>query len=300
MPDPVPQAGQVLVRVQAIGVNPVETYIRSGRYPGTTFPYTPGTDTAGVVAAVGIEVSQFQVGQRVYTGGTITGAYAEFALCREPQVHPLPDRVTFEQGAAMGIPYATAYRALFQKALALPGELILVHGASGGVGSAAVQLARARGLRIIGTAGTDRGQDLIRQLGAHHALNHRAPDYLDQIMKLSGGRGVDVVVEMLANVNLAKDLTILAKNGRVVVVGNRGTIEINPRELMGREATVHGMLLFNASDAELASIHAALVSGLENGTVQPVVGQSIPLAEAARAHRVVLEPGAHGKILLVP
>jgi NADPH2:quinone reductase len=300
VPDPSPGPDQVLVDVQAIGVNPVETYIRSGRYTGISFPYTPGTDAAGVVAALGKNVSRFQVGQRVYAAGTLTGAYAELALCRESQLHPLPDAATFEQGAAMGIPYGTAYRALYQRAMAVPGELVLVHGASGGVGSAAVQLGRARGLQIIGTAGSDRGRDLVRQLGAQHVVDHHAPDYIDQIMRISGGRGVDVVLEMLANVNLAKDLTLLARNGRVIVIGNRGTIEVNPRELMSRDATVCGILLFNASEAELTSIHAALVSGLENGTVQPVIGQSIPLGDAARAHRAVLSPGAYGKIVLVP
>jgi NADPH2:quinone reductase len=249
---------------------------------------------------VGKQVKRFRPGDRVYTSGTVSGAYAQLALCREAQVHPLPESVSFEQGAGVGIPYATAYRALFQKAAALPEEFVLIHGASGGVGLAAVQLARAAGLRIIGSAGTEAGRELVAAQGAHHVVDHHAPAYLDQILKLTEGHGVDVILEMLANVNLAKDLAILNKGGRVVVIGNRGNIEINPRDAMGKDASIHGMLLFNVPERDLARIHAALVSGLENGTLTPVIAQTIPLAEAARAHHAVMKPGAHGKIVLVP
>jgi NADPH2:quinone reductase len=117
-------------------------------------------------------------------------------------------------------------------------------------------------------------------------------------MRLTDGRGVDVILEMLANVNLAKDLTVLALRGRVVVIGSRGAIEINPRETMGRDAAILGMTLFNVSPSELKSIHAALVAGLENGTLNPVVGQELPLADAPRAHEEVMKPGAYGKIVL--
>jgi len=175
-----------------------------------------------------------------------------------------------------------------------------VHGASGGVGTATVQLARAAGLTVIGTAGSDKGKSLVAKEGAHHVLDHKAPNYLDELMKLTGGRGVDLIIEMLSNVNLGKDLTILARHGRVVVVGSRGTVEINPRDTMAREASIVGMTLLNATEPELAGMHAALVAGLENGTLPPVVGQQIPLAEAARAHQAVMEAGAYGKIVLVP
>jgi NADPH:quinone reductase len=300
VPELKPAEDQVLVRVHAIGVNPVETYIRSGRYPLPSMPYTPGTDAAGTVEAVGKGVKGLAVGDRVYTSGTVTGAYAEQALCRQAQVHRLPAKASFEQGAALGIPYATAYRALFQKAGAQPGDTVLVHGASGGVGTAAVQLARAAGLVVIGTAGTEKGRRLVAEQGAQHVLDHRQAGYLDQVVQLTGGQGVDIIIEMLANVNLAKDLPILSQGGRVVVVGSRGPIEINPRDTMGRDSSIHGMLLFNASDREFFRIHAALASAVENGTIRPVIGQRIPLAEAPRAHRAVMEPGAYGKIVLFP
>jgi NADPH2:quinone reductase len=301
VPDLQPGSGQVAVRIRAAGVNPVDTYMRSGMYPRKPdLPYTPGSDAAGEVMAVGDGVRRVKVGDRVYTSGTLTGAYAEQALCTEDQVHHLADRISYGQGAAVNVPYATAYQALFHRARGVPGETVLVHGASGGVGTGAVQLARAAGFTVIGTGGSERGRELVRQNGAHHVLDHSAGDYLDQLMRLTDGRGVDVILEMLANVNLAKDLTVLALKGRVVVIGNRGTIEINPRDTMGRDAAILGMTLFNASPSELASIHAALVAGFENGTLNPVVGQELPLADAPRAHEEVMKPGAYGKIVLIP
>ena len=301
VPTPQPGAGQVLVRMHAIGVNPVETYIRAGTYARLpVLPYTPGNDGAGVVEQIGSDVSEFRPGDRVYVAGSLSGTYAEFALCKTEQVHRLPENVSFAQGAAMGTPYATAYRGLFQRADAEPGETVLVHGASGGVGTAAVQLARARGLRVFGTASSDEGRKLAREQGAHEVFDHRAPDHFEQIMKATGGRGVDVIVELLANVNLGKDLTILAKSGRVAIIGSRGRVEIDPRDTMQRDVDLRGMVLPNTPPEEMASIHAALVAGLENGTLRPVIGKEFSLAEAARGHRAVMEPGATGKIVLVP
>ena len=300
VPKPQPNGRQVLVRIHAIGVNPVETYIRAGTYARLPeLPYTPGNDGAGVIEEIGDPVTPFKPGDRVYIAGSISGTYAEFALCKTEQVHRLPINTSFAQGAAMGTAYATAYRGLFQRADAKPGETVLVHGASGGVGTAAVQMARAGGLRVFGTAGTDNGRKLAREQGAQEVFDHHAPDHFEQIMKATGGRGVDVIVELLANVNLGKDLTILAKGGRVVVIGSRGRVEIDPRDTMQRDADIRGMGMPNTPPAELASIHAALVAGLENGTLRPVIGKEFPLAEAVQAHRAVTEPGAMGKIVLV-
>jgi NADPH2:quinone reductase len=300
--DPQPGLGQVVVRIHAAGVNPVDAYIRTGTYAlKPNLPYTPGTDAGGVVEAVGSGAKRFKVGDRVYTTGMSSGTYAEKALCNEAQLQPLPGNVSFEQGAAMGVAYATAYRGLVDRAQAKPAETVLVHGASGGVGTAAVQLARAAGMVVIGTAGSEEGMKLVKQQGAHHVLNHSSEGYLDELMKLTEGRGVDVIVELLANKNLAKDLSVLAKKGRVAVIGNRGTIEINPRDAMSREADIRGVTLMNASEQEYRAMHAALVAGLENNTLRPVIGQKIPLAEAARAHEEIMKhSGAHGKIVLLP
>ena len=248
VPDPKPGAGQVVVRVHAAGVNPVDTYIRSGAYARKpALPYTPGSDGAGVVEAVGEGVKRLKVGDRVYIAGGLGGTYVEKALCLESQAYSLPHNVSFAQGAGVWVPYATAYRALFQLAESKPPDVVLVHGASGGVGTAAVQLARAAGMTVIGTAGSDKGKELVRKEGAHHVLDHNAADFADKLMSLSGGRGADVILEMLANKNLGKDLQLVAPGGKVIIIGSRGTVEVNPRDAMMREATVKGLMLFAAT-----------------------------------------------------
>jgi NADPH2:quinone reductase len=301
VPTPQPGPNQVLVRNHAVGINPVDTYLRSNTdNRGPKLPYTPGADAAGVVEAVGPGVTAVKPGDRVYVGGTVSGAYAELSLCEQGQVHPLPANASFAQGAAMNVPYATAYHALLNRGHAEAGETVLVHGASGGVGIGAVQLARARGLTVIGTAGTERGRRLVAEQGAHHVLDHGAPGYLEECVRLTGGRGPDVILEMLANVNLQKDLGIIAMRGRIVVIGNRGTVEINARLAMNKDAAILGMALYHATPSQLAGIHAALVEGLRNGTLRPVIAQEFPLAQAARSHEAVMEAGHHGKIVLVP
>jgi NADPH2:quinone reductase len=302
VPDPKPTGAQVVVRIRAAGVNPVDVYMRSGTYPRKpALPYTPGTDGAGTVESLGPDATKrFKPGERVYLAGSLSGTYAELALCEEQFVFPLPAHVSFAQGAAMHVAYATAYRALFQRAHAVAGETLLVHGASGGVGIAAVQLARAAGLRIIGTVGSERGRKLVLDEGAHVVLDHSAPNHFEEALAATGGRGYDLILEMLANVNLGRDLGILAMHGRVSVVGSRGNAEITPRDMMGRDGAIIGMSLWNTPPHELISIHAALVAGLENKTLRPVIGQEIPLAEAGRAHTAIMAGGAHGKIVLIP
>ena len=306
VPDPKPSAGEVVVRVRAAGVNPVDAYIHTGTYARKPpLPYTPGQDGAGEVEAVGANVTGLKPGDRVYiagVGNAVAGAgtYAERALCVPSQLHRLPTRAAFGQGAALGVPYCTAYRALFQRANARPGETVLVHGATGGVGIAAVELAHARGLTVIGSGGTDKGLAAVREHGADVAVNHRDAKYTDAIMDATGGKGVNLILEMAAHVNLDRDLAMLAKFGRVVVIGNRGRTEIDARQAMGRDAAILGMTLFNVAETEMTEIHAALIAGLENGTLKPVVGRELPLADAARAHEAVMEPGALGKIVLTP
>jgi NADPH2:quinone reductase len=300
VPTPRPGAGQVLVRIHAAGVNPYDTYMRSGAYAiKPPLPYTPGSDGAGVVEDVGEGVNQVKTGDRVYTAKTVTGAYAEYALAIEGQVHALPAKITYAQGAGVWVPYGTAYHALYQCTKARAGETVLIHGASGGVGIAAVQMARALGLVVLGTAGTEKGLALVKREGARHAFNHTQSGYLEQIRKATNGLGVDLVLEMLANVNLGQDLKLLAARGRVVVIGSRGDVTILPRDLMMCRGSVHAFTLWGITEAEEKEIHAGLVTGLENGTFRPIVGKELPLAEAARAHKEVLEPGAYGKIVLI-
>jgi len=297
---PKPSSGEVLVRIHAAGVNPYDTYMRAGTYAvKPSLPYTPGSDGAGVVEAVGEGVKKIKKGDRVYTARTLTGAYAEYALALEEQVHPLPEKIDFKQGAGIWVPYGTAYHALYHSAKAHASETVLVHGASGGVGVAALQIARAMGLKVLGTAGTPKGLELAKREGAHQVFDHRKAGYQEEILQATDNRGVDIILEMLANVNLPYDTKLLATSGRVIVIGSRGEVTINPRELMGRRASIRAFTLWAITAAEEADIHAGLFAGLENGTLRPVVGKVLPLAEAARAHTEILEPGSGGKIVLV-
>ncbi len=298
---PSPADGQVLVRVKAAGVNPVDTYIRSGIHAvKPKLPYTPGKDGAGVVEAVGPGVLRFAPGDRVYIADTLTGSYAEYVLCREDQLGRLPENVSFEAGAGVFTPYATSYRALFQKAGAKIGETILVHGASGGVGIAAVQWAKSAGMRVIGTASSEKGRELATANGADAVFDHSDAGHYAAIMEATAGKGCDVVLEMLANVNLENDFAALAKFGRIVVIGSRGSLEFTPRLAMTKEATILGMSLFNAAPHEMAEIHRAIEDGLQSGVVAPVISETFALGDAAAAHREVIEGKSLGKIVLVP
>jgi NADPH:quinone reductase len=312
--------GQVRVLVRAAGVNPVDTYIRGGQYGALPeLPYTPGFDAAGEV----VEVSPLdakgmgwpRLGQRVWVGKRgREGTYASEVVCQPEQLHPLPDRLSFEEGAGVYVACCTAWRAIFGKAMAKPGETILIHGASGGVGLAAVQLARAAGLGVIGTAGTKEGLDAVMAAGAHAAVNHRVSGYEAEIRETLtrawfgharprgeiGSAGIDIVLENLANVNLQRDLDLIAPRGRVVVVGNRGALEFNPRAAMGKEATIMGMSLMNMTAAEEATTYAGVQAALDAGALKPVVGAVLPLAEASEAHRRVMAGGHVGKIVLTP
>ncbi len=301
IPTPKPAAGQILVRVHAAGVNPFDTYMRAGTYAvKPSLPYTPGSDAAGVIEAVGEGIKKVKPGDRVFTANTLTGAYAEYALATEDQVRPLPEKISYSQGSGVYVPYGTAYHALLHEAHARASETLLVHGASGGVGTAAVQIAHAMGMTIFGTAGTPKGRDLVHREGAHQVFDHTKSGYNEEIMKATDGHGVDVVLEMLANVNLSADLKLLAKYGRVIIIGNRGEITINPRDLMARRASARGFTLWALTEAEQIDVLAGLSAGLENGTLRPVVGKELPLKDAPQAHVDILAPGASGKIALIP
>lgn len=299
IPIPKPNANQVLVKVKAIGINPVDTYVRSGIYPTLpNLPYTPGKDAAGIVEAIGENVTKVKVGDRVYTADSMSGTYAEFCLCKENQVGNLPENISFEQGAGIFVPFATSYRALFQKAKAQKSETVLIHGASGGVGIAAVQWAKNQGLTVIGTASSEAGAELIKKQGADFVFDHSTENYLQDILEATDKKGVDIILEMLANVNLVKDFNVLAKYGRIVIIGNRGSLEFNPRLTMGKDAIIFGMALFNFSTSEEKEIHEAIYQGLTEGFLNPIVGKTFSLTQAAEAHHEVIESKAFGKIVL--
>lgn len=307
VPDPQPGAGEVVVHVAAAAVSPLDAAKRDGRMQThpvhkTTLPYTPGLEAAGTVVALGPDVSGVTIGERVYVVGSRSGAYAERTVCAAAQVRPLLAAMSFVHGAVVSGSYGTAYAALFLKARAQPGETVLVHGATGGVGIAGVQLARAAGLTVIGTGGTEEGRQFLVAQGARHVLAHDAPDFADRITALTGGRGVDIVLEMRADANVGHDLAVLATRGRVVVIGfaRPEPVEISPPLLLGRDLSILGLSLANLSAHERTRSDAAIGAGLENGTLRPVVRQELPLADAPRAHEALAQPGAHGRIVLIP
>ncbi|MFV0413705.1 MAG: NADPH:quinone reductase [Oscillospiraceae bacterium] len=296
-------AGQVRVRLYAAGVNPVDTYIRQGQYAMglPKLPYTPGNDGAGVVDEVGAGVGGIAKGDRVFVagllGGFCSGTYAEMVVCSSRAVGLLPPGVPYSQGAGLGTPGLAACQALFGRARVQQGETVLVQGAGGGVGSLALQLAVQAGCRVIATAGEAETLALARSLGAAKVVNYHDENALAQI-QAAAPAGVDVVVEVLANRNLAKDFEVLARYGRIVVVGSRGSLEFDPRLTMTKEAVVYGMNLHNMRPQEGAENVNRLAGALAKGMVV-AVGRQLPLYQAAEAHRLVLEKaGVPGKIIL--
>ncbi|GDY26673.1 oxidoreductase [Agarivorans sp. Toyoura001] len=295
-PDLMADDQQILIKVAAAGVNPVDTYIVAGTNNYTAnFPHTPGKDAAGTIVGLGDNVEGFELGQRVYCAGTLSGASAELCLASPNHVYPLPNSLSFEQGACLGTPYATAWRALFIRANSQAAETVLIHGASGGVGLAAIQLAKAAGCRVFATAGSDAGLALLKQQGADVVANHHLPEHYQALQQ--AGK-VDVVLEMLANQNLGDDLPLLNKGGRVVVIGSRGSVEINPRDLMARDACIMGMALANATPQQLQQIHAAIYAGAEAGFVNPVIAKRFALADTTDAHHAVMQAGATGNVVI--
>ncbi|WP_394180672.1 NADPH:quinone reductase [Marinomonas posidonica] len=296
-PQPTPAADQILVKVGAAGVNPVDTYIRSGTNNYTaSFPHTPGSDGAGTISAIGSDVTEFTVGQRVYFSRNLSGSSAEYCVCATTHTYPLADALSFEEGACVGIPYTTAHRALFGRANAKTGDKVLVHGATGAVGIATVQLALAAGMDVVASAGTEDGAKLLREQGVETVIMHNQGDHLAPFQSLP--TGFDVIIEMLANHNLDQDLKALTFGGRVAVVGNRGTVEINPRDLMARDAAVFGVALANVKPAELALIAKALKPLFEKGMLKPVIRRTYELTELAQAHDDVLKSGALGNLVI--
>ena len=298
---PTPAAGEVRVKIKAAGVNPVETYIRSGHYTALpALPYTPGNDGSGIVDAVGVGVEHLKKGDRVFVAAALarrnTGTYADYTVCDADAVRYLPQNLSFSEGAALGTPGLAATYALYSKAKIKPGETVFIHGASGGVGSLAVQLARRTGTFVMGTAGDPEGMTLIEKLGAHRAFNHRSPGYLEAVKQETGEHGPDVIIEMVANINLMKDMELLAKYGRVVIVGNHGTLEFDPRSAMTKDAVVMGMNIGNMPQEDYIANMYTLSAAMETG-LHTIIGKELPLCQAEQAHRDVGE-GKGGKVVL--
>eukprot|EP00811_Abedinium_folium_P001890 NODE_11732_length_1268_cov_5.656442.p1 GENE.NODE_11732_length_1268_cov_5.656442~~NODE_11732_length_1268_cov_5.656442.p1 ORF type:complete len:375 (+),score=142.60 NODE_11732_length_1268_cov_5.656442:94-1125(+) len=304
--------GEVQVAIAAAGVNPSDTYMRLGPHgpwasnPSAlpTPPFTCGKDGAGVVVAVGEGVINVVVGQRVYLAGSRTGTYATAAICDPATVHPLPEGISFEQGACVGVPCATAFHALVHRARVQRNQRVFVHGASGAVGLAAVQLAKDMGCFVVGTAGTAAGEEAVRAAGADAVFCHRKEGYLTELKAVLPAGGFDVVLEMAAHLNLSAAVGLAGKRGCVLIIGSKAEAHaFNPRLTMVPEVDVRGVFLGSATPEEMREIHAGLQDAMARGALTPHVGMRLAFADAPRAHVEVMAPsagGAVGNIVLLP
>lgn len=301
---PVLAKDEVCIVMKAAGINPSDTYTLTGTYAVVpSLPYTPGVDGAGIVEAVGEDITHVKVGDRVWIGvspnGRATGTLAETAVCEGRFVHKLPDNVSFEIGAMLGVPAMTAYRALVNRANVQAGQTVLIHGASGGVGLIAVQMAKALGATVVGTASRPEGKEQVRAAGADYVFDHVTAQTLETVRTQLGGQGPDVIIEFLANLNLETDLQLMAKNGTIVVVGNRGTIEITPRLAMQKECAILGMILWNATAQQYAQGVEAVTKMLEQQQITPPVGKRYPLEQTSEAFQAVIDGKGNGKVVVV-
>ena len=303
IPEPVPGPGEVLVSMKNAGVNPNETYVLTGTYAFYTpeLPFTLGFDGAGIIDAVGGSVEGFRAGDRVYIAGFMakynSGTYAQKVRVSADAVQLLPDNVDFAQGAALGIPATAAYRAIYLRGEVKSGDYVLIHGASGGVGLLAIQMAKACGAIVIGTASSEAGRALILEQGADYAMDHLTPDNLAKLKEYTNQKGPNVIIEFLANKNLEIDMEVIAKYGRIVVIGNRGTIEVNPRLLMAKDSDIRGLGIPNYTEEEYKQSFVKINELLASGKLSPVIGQHFTLEEAKAAHKMIMDQKTKGKLV---
>ncbi|HET6494206.1 MAG TPA: NADPH:quinone reductase [Thermoleophilia bacterium] len=305
MPVPVPGPAQVLVRVEAASVNPVDVAVREDRFPTPKEPpKTLGSDGAGVVEAVGEDITTVRPGDRIFFSGLgvgSEGSYADYAVIAQTQAVRMPTTLSFTDAAALGMAFPAAYYGLIRRGNVQAGETVLVQGAAGGVGSASVQLAKAMGAHVIATIAGREEADLVRSLGADEAIDRLREDVVGRTLALTDGKGVDLVHELVISANLMSDIRLVAKNGRVVCTGQGPSPEavLSIGEALAKDVTLLFMNLNNAGRAGVAAIAAEIAQMAANGRVKPVIGATLPLAEARRAHEMLA--GDHlGKIVLLP
>ena len=304
-PRPEPRSGEVLIKVAAAGVNRPDVMQRQGRYPPPPgAPDIPGLEVAGTIAAIGPGVSGWRQGEDV-CALVSGGGYAEYCVAPAPQCLPVPHGLDLAGAAAIPETFFTVWTNVFERGRLAAGESILVHGGSSGIGTTAIQIARARGARVFATAGSAVKCAACEQLGAARAINYREADFVAAVRDLTGGRGVDVVLDMVGGEYFARNIEALAVEGRLVEIATqRGTkAELVIPTIMQRRLTITGSTLRPRSVPEKGAIaravHANVWPLLESGAVKPVVFRTFPLARAADAHRL-LESSEHiGKLVLI-
>ena len=304
-PTPAPAANEVLIRVAAAGVNRPDVFQRRGRYappPGASD--IPGLEVSGVIETLGPEVAGWRAGDAVCALVT-GGGYAEYCVAPAPQCLPVPRGMAVVTAGAIPETFFTVWTNVFQRGRLQPGESLLVHGGSSGIGTTAIQLAKSRGARVFATAGSAEKCAACERLGAERAINYRDADFVAAVRELTGGRGVDVILDMVGGDYFARNIDALAVEGRLVEIATLQGVkaELNIQTLMGRRLTITGSTLRPRPVADKAAIAAELRQHvwplLESGAVTPIVHATFPLRQAAEAHRM-MESSAHiGKLLLV-
>jgi putative PIG3 family NAD(P)H quinone oxidoreductase len=303
-PDPVPGAGEVLISVHAAGVNRPDVMQRRGRYappPGASD--IPGLEVAGTIAAVGDGVTDWREGDRV-CALLAGGGYATLAVAPAPQCLPIPVPLNFTEAAAVPETFFTVWTNVFERGRLKTGETALFHGGSSGIGTTAIQLAAARGARVFATAGSEEKCRACERLGAERAVNYRREDFGEAVASLTGGRGVDLILDIVGGEYVARNLAALAMDGRLVQIGLMAgdSASIDFRRLLGRRLTITGSTLRPRTVAEKGHIAAALRREvwplLDEGRVRPIVYRTFPLTAAAAAHRLMESSEHIGKIVL--
>ena len=305
VPDPVPGPGEALVEVSAAGINRADAMQREGRYPPPPgAPPYPGMECSGRISAVGPDVTGWQAGDEVCAllGG---GGYAELVAVPQGQLLPIPDRVTVTEAAALVEAACTLQATVFRQARLVPGETLLVHGGAGGIGTLAIQIAKALGVTVACTAGSPAKLARCRELGADLAISYRDDDFTTAVRDFTDGRGADVILDIMGAPYLQRNLDALATGGRLMVISTRGggRAEADLSLLMRKRASILASTLRARPLAEKAAIVAGVRADIwpliSSGQVSPVIERMLPMADAADAHRL-LDDGTHvGKILLV-
>ncbi len=302
-PTPEVRPGKVLIKNHAVGINFADTLFRQGEYVmQPKFPDIPGLEASGVVEAVGEGVEGIKAGDRVAAIGIKT--YAEYSLMSAKQVIPLPDSVSFEEGAAFPIQVLTAYHMLHTSHAITADQTVIVHAAAGGVGLVAVQIAKAAGARVIGTVSSDEKAALVKEYGADEVINYASHDFSEETLKLTDGKGVDLILDAVGKPTLEKGLTCLAPFGHLIVYGRAGGAPdpLNLFSLFQKSIKVSGFILYTVSampDVHKKGIQQALKL-MDDGKLKLLIGQSFPLAEAAQAHRHMESRQSVGKLVLIP
>jgi putative PIG3 family NAD(P)H quinone oxidoreductase len=306
LPDPVPGPGEVLIAVAAAGVNRSDIGQRQGSYPPPAgAPDWPGLEVSGTIAGLGPGVTQWSIADRV-CALLPGGGYASLAVAATGQVLPVPENVDLVDAAGLPEVLATVWSNVFLLAGLQAGETLLVHGGSSGIGTAAIQLARAWGCRVAVTAGSPEKLEACRRLGADILINYRHDDFVEAVLAATDGRGADVILDAIGGGYLRRNLTAIARRGRLAIIANQsGTVgELDIRLLMGKWASIFGSTLrarpASEKDEILASLRENVWPLVASRQVVPVIDSRIPLEQAAAAHERLESSGHIGKLLLIP